>query len=342
MSLSDFIRAMPKVELHVHLEGAIQPVTVLALARRHGLTLPAADLAGLRAWYTFTDFPTFIETYLAVSRCVRTPDDIELIAREFLAGQAAQNVRYAEATYTAFTHYATKGLAFADQLAALNRARVWGEAELGVRLGLVIDIPRVISADDGLLVADWAIGAHGQGVVALGLGGPEVGNPPERYQAAFDRALAAGLPRVPHAGETEGPASIWGALRTLHADRLGHGVRCLEDPALVAELRDRQIPLEVSPTSNVCLHVVPSLAEHMLPRLLAERLYVTINSDDPPMFNTTLTDEYLAVAQAFALGPADVQRLVLNGVRAALLPAAARAQLEAEFAAEFARLQVLL
>jgi adenosine deaminase len=147
---------------------------------------------------------------------------------------------------------------------------------------------------------------------------------------------------VPHAGETEGPASIWGALRTLHADRLGHGVRCLEDPALVAELRDRQIPLEVSPTSNVCLHVVPSLVEHMLPRLLAEGLYVTLNSDDPPMFNTTLTDEYLAVARAFGLGPAEVEKLVLNAVRAALLPPPDRARLEAEFTAEFMRLRALL
>ena len=128
----------------------------------------------------------------------------------------------------------------------------------------------------------------------------------------------------------------------MHADRIGHGLRCLEDPALVAELRDRQIPLEVSPTSNVCLHVVPSMAEHMLPRLLAEGLYVTINSDDPPMFNTTLTDEYLAIAQAFNLGPADLQRLVLNAVRAALLPVAERAQMEADFTADFARLQTLL
>jgi adenosine deaminase len=342
MTIDDFVRAMPKVELHVHLEGAIQPATVLALAQRHNLRLPAADLAGLRAWYTFTDFPNFIETYLAISRCLRTPDDIELIAREFLAGQAAQNIRYTEATYTAFTHYASKGLSFADQLAALNRARAWGAAELGVRMGLVIDIPRVISADDGLLVAEWCIGAHGDGVVALGLGGPEVGNPPERYAAAFERARAAGLPRVPHAGETEGPASVWGALRTLHADRLGHGVRCLEDPALVSELRDRQIPLEVSPTSNVCLHVARSLAEHPLPRLLAEGLYVTLNSDDPPMFNTTLTDEYLAVARAFNLGPADLEKLVLNAVRASLLPAAERAALEAEFTAEFARLRVVV
>ncbi len=339
MSLPAYLQAMPKVELHVHLEGSIRPETVLALAQRHSIALPARDLAGLQAWYAFTDFPHFIEIYLAVSACLRTPDDIELIAREFLAGPAAQNIRYSEVTYTAYTHYATKGLRFADQLAALNRARAWGRATLGVDMGLVIDIERMTTAEEGLIVADWAIGAHGDGVVALGLGGPEVGHPPERFTAAFERARAAGLPRVPHAGETEGPASIWGALRSLHADRLGHGVRCLEDPALVSELRDRQIPLEVSPTSNVCLHVVPSLAEHMLPRLLAEGLYVTLNSDDPPMFGTTLNHEYQVVAETFGFGAAEMERFVLNALRASLLPADAKTRLERDYVAEFARLR---
>jgi adenosine deaminase len=328
-SLDDQIRAMPKVELHVHLEGSIQPATLLALARRHAIALPADTVEGLRTWYTFTDFQHFIEIYRAISACLRTPDDLELIAREFLAGQATQNIRYSEVTYTAFTHYATKHLSFADQLAALNRARTWAEAELGVSMGLVIDIERVVSPADGLLIADWAINAQGQGVVALGLGGPEAGHPPERYAAAFERARAAGLPRVPHAGETAGPESIWGALRSLHADRLGHGVRCLEDMALVAELRDRQIPLEVCPTSNVCLHVVPSMPAHMLPRLLAEGLYVTLNSDDPPLFNTTLTGEYLAAAHTFGLGLADLQRLAMNAAQAGLLPAAEKQKLEA-------------
>ena len=142
-------------------------------------------------------------------------------------------------------------------------------------------------------------------------------------------ARAAGLPRVPHAGETAGPESIWSSLRSLHADRIGHGVRCLEDPALVAELRDRQIPLEVCPTSSVCLHVVPSMPAHMLPRLLAEGLTVTLNSDDPPMFNTTLTGGYRAAAHTSGLGPPDLQRLASNAARACLLPAAEKQKLEA-------------
>jgi adenosine deaminase len=332
---------MPKAELHVHLEGAIQPTTLLTLAQRHRIKLPATTVEGLRAWYTFKSFSRFIKVYLTISSCIRTTDDIELIAREFLAGQAAQNIRYSEVTYTAYTHYYFKKIPFRDQLAALNRARAWAEAEHGITMGLIIDIPRVISAKAGLLVADWAISGMGEGVVALGLGGPEVGNPPERYRAAFERARSAGLPRVPHAGETVGPKSIWGALRTLHADRIGHGVRCLEDPTLVAELRARQIPLDVCLTSNVCLHVVPTLPRHPLPRLLAEGLYVTINSDDPPLFNTTLTDEYLALTRTFQLGVDDLARLALNAVRASLLPEATRAKLESEFRAEFVRCRSL-
>jgi adenosine deaminase len=338
MSLADLIRSMPKVELHVHLEGSIRPETVLELARRHGVTLPADSVEGLRRWYRFTDFAHFVDVYLTVSSCVRTPEDIELIAREFLAGQAEQNVRYSEVTYTAVTHWLQKGLSFDEQLAALNRARAWGERALGVRMGIVIDIPRNLPASYGPMIADWAIAGMGDGVVAFGLGGPEAGHPPEKFADAFARARAAGLPSVPHAGETDGPRSIWGALQTLGAVRIGHGVRCLEDPRLVTELRDRRIPLEVCPTSNVCLGVAPDIGRHPLPRLLAEGLYVTINSDDPPMFNTTLTDEYLAAARAFGLDAAAVRGLVLGAVRATLLPADERDRLEREFAEEFTRL----
>ncbi len=205
-------------------------------------------------------------------------------------------------------------------------------------MGIVLDIPRVISPEDGLRVADWAIESMGNGVVALGLGGPEVGNPPERYAEAFQRARDAGLPRVPHAGETVGPESIWGALNSLHADRIGHGVRCLEDPALVAELRERQIPLEVCPTSNVCLHVVPSLAEHPLPQLLASGLCVTLNSDDPPLFGTTLTHEYVAAAQTFGLGVDALEDLSRTALRVSFLPPDEKSRLEAGFEAEFMRL----
>lgn len=339
MSLASFIRAMPKVELHVHLVGSIRPETLLTIARRNGVTLPADSVEGLRAWYRFTGFDHFIEVYLASAQCIVSPDDIETITREFLAGQAAQNIRYTEFTHTPWLHYQQRGMTFEDQLAAMNRARLWAERELGVRSGIVIDIPRMVTPEEGEQIADWVIAAHGDGVIAFGLGGPEVGYPPERFTTAFERVRAAGIPAVPHAGETVGPESIWGALKALGAVRIGHGFRCLGDPELVEYLRAHRIPLEICPTSNVCVGGVPRLRHHPLPELLRQGLHVTINSDDPPMFDTTLNGEYLGIAETFGLEARQLEELVMNGVGATLLPETERENMKSAFAAEFARLR---
>jgi adenosine deaminase len=249
---------------------------------------------------------------------------------------------HSEVTFTPYTHYnSNRRIPFEDQIAALGRAREWAARELEISVSWVLDIVRNLRpVEHGLTVADWAISGMGNGVVALGLGGIEAGHPSELFQEAFDRARAAGLPAVPHAGETSGAESVREALRTLKAQRIGHGVRCLEDPGLVAELRERQTPLEVCPTSNVCLGVAPSLSEHPLPRLLDEGLYVTINSDDPPMFNTTLTDEYLRAAQILGCGAETIEQLAINAVRACLLPEASRLEMERRFREEFARLRI--
>ncbi len=342
--IDEFVRTLPKVELHVHLEGTIRPALLLELAQKNGVPLPVETADQLEQWYRFTGFPHFIEIYLAISSCICTPDDIELIARDFLEGQAAQNIRYSEVIFTPFTHFSrNRNIPFDDQMRALSRARKWAVAELGVDVGWVLDISRnVRPVEHSLTVVDWAIEAMSQGVVGFGIGGPEVGNPPELFEPAFDRARAAGLLSLPHAGETVGPESIWGAIDTLGADRIGHGVRCLEDPSLVAILRDRQIPLDVCPTSNVCLGVAPSLAEHPLPRLLDEGLFVTLNSDDPPMFNTTLTEEYLKVVHTMGLGLAVLEQLVQNGVAASALPEAERRNLSLEFRQESDQLRKTL
>ncbi|MBP6822057.1 MAG: adenosine deaminase [Acidobacteria bacterium] len=341
MHLETFIRRMPKVELHVHLEGSIQPETLLELARRNQVKLPATTVEGLRQWYTFTNFAHFIEIYLTISSCICSAEDIELIAREFLRGQAAQNIQHSEVTFTPYTHFSlNRRILFEDQLAALSRARDWAVEEFGINVSWVLDISRnVRPVEHGLVVADWVIAGKDNGVVALGLGGPEIGHPPELFAEAFDRVRAAGLASVPHAGETVGAESVRNALKILGAQRIGHGVRCLEDADLVAELRERQIPLEVCPTSNVCLGVAASLAEHPLPQLLEAGLYVTINSDDPPMFNTTLTDEYLKITDAFGFGVETIERLVINAVRASLLPESACTALEEKFGREFAALR---
>jgi len=318
-NLETLIRAMPKVELHVHLEGSIRPETLLDLAARNEVELPARSVDELHEWYAFKSFDHFVEVYLAAAGCIRTPADVERIASDFLDGQAAQNVLHSEVTYTASTQRMLSGIPLDDQLEAINRARAAAERDHGVTMSLTIDYPRHLDPNEFVGVAHWAVDNMERGVSALGLGGPEVGYPPELFRDAFAIAREAGLPSVPHAGETEGAESIRGALRELNAVRIGHGVRCLEDADLVAELRERQIPLEVCPTSNVCLGVAPSFAEHPLPRLLDAGLYVTLNSDDPPMFGTTLTDEYLKAADAFGLDRPGIEGLVLNAARATLL-----------------------
>ena len=333
--MEQFIIDMPKVELHVHLEGSVRPETLLKLAQRHHVALPADDVTSLRKWYTFRDFDHFIEIYMTISSCLRTAEDIELIAREFLIGQAEQNILYSEVTFTPFNQYHNNQLDFHEQIDAVNRARAWAEKELGVRMGIIMDIPRFFTSEDGITIAEWAIDRYGDGLIALGLGGPEIDNPPEKFQAAFNRVRAAGIPCILHAGETVGPSSIWSAIRVADTKRIGHGVRAIEDPKLMEYLRETQIPLEVCPTSNVCLKVYPSLKEHSLPKLMEYGLYVTINSDDPPMFNTTLTDEYLVASKAFDWDADQIQKLVLNAVHVTLLPERERQVMEHLFSAKF-------
>jgi len=319
MVSAEFFSSMPKVELHVHLEGSIRPETVLELARRNEVTLPANTLDGLREWYRFRDFPHFVQIYVAITKCLKTADDLEFIAREFLQGQADQNVLHSEVTYTASTIEKYVGIPWPDQLAAMQRAIAFGKEELGVSMSLILDIVRGDPAERGLQVAEWAVDGHKKGVCALGIAGIEGAVPASTYAEAFKFAERNGLPVVSHAGETKGPESIWDALEHTGCVRIGHGVRCLEDPKLVTELRNRQIPLEVCPSSNVCLHVFPSLAEHPLPRLMDEGLYVTINSDDPPMFNTTVSDEFARCSEAFDFNEDILYSLTANAARAALL-----------------------
>ncbi len=338
ISIQKFITQMPKVELHVHLEGSVRPETLLKLAKRHKITLPAENVSGLRKWYTFRDFDHFIEIYMTISSCLRTAEDIELITREFLIGQAEQNILYSEVTFTPFNQYHNNRLGFHEQMDAVNRARAWAEKELGVRMGIIMDIPRIFSSEDGLTIADWAIERYGDGLIALGLGGPEVNNPPEKFQEAFDKVRAAGLPCILHAGETVGPSSIWSAIHVAETKRIGHGVRAMEDPKLVEYLREKQIPLEVCPTSNICLKVYPSMQEHSLPELMDRGLYVTINSDDPPMFNTTLTNEYLVCQQAFDWEIETIEQLVLNAADVTLLPDTERQTMRSAFEKDFKRL----
>lgn len=327
MSLDTFVREMPKVELHVHLEGSIRPATLLKLASRHGMALPADTVEGLQEWYQFRDFKHFVEVYVAISKTIKTPEDIELIAREFLEGQAEQNILHSDVTFTSMTIERFAGIPWDEQLDALNRARDYGERELNTTMSMILDIVRGCTPEAALRVAEQAVAAHGNGVGALGLAGEEGRCPVETYHEAFALAKAGGLPIIPHAGETQPASSVMESLRATDATRIGHGVRSIEDKEVFQTLIDRGVTLEVCPTSNICLGVYPALSEHVLPRLLDAGIAITINSDDPPMFNTTLTNEYIKSAETFGLSTEDLRALALNAARVTLVDESRRSKL---------------
>lgn len=339
MSLTDFIQRMPKIEIHVHLQGATRPETLLKLAKRHRVELPVKTLDEVREWYKFKDFRNFINIYVEICKAINVPKDLELMTWEFLQGQAEQNIVYSEVTYTPAIRNHRQGFTFDQQLEAINKSIRRAERELGVSMALVIDIPRDISSAEADLYVEWAIEGYGNGVVAFGLGGYEPGNPPENYAKQFERIQAEGIPIVPHAGETVGPESIWSALKVCHPVRIGHGVRCIEDDTLVALLRDTQIPLEVNPVSNVRLGVVNSISEHPIQKLIDAGLYITVNSDDPPMFNTTLTNEFLVCAEAFGWSADLIQKLTMNALEASFLPDTKKSTMRHNFKQEFRTLR---
>jgi aminodeoxyfutalosine deaminase len=342
-SIQQYLHAAPKAELHVHLEGSIQPATLLTLARRNGVELPVQTIEEMQQWFNYRDFDHFIDIYLAITRCLRTVEDYELIAYEFGANMARQNIRYAEVTFSPSTHRFVLNIPHDIYFTGLTRGRERARAEFGVEIRWVFDIVRNVEDEArNRSCADYttavAIESMTDGVVALGLGGAEVGYPPERFKHWFDQARAAGLHSAPHAGETVGPASVWGAIRALGAERLGHGVRSIEDPELIKYIVEQRIPLEVCPTSNIRLGVYPSIEQHPLPALYAAGVPVTVNSDDPPLFNTTLTHEVELLDSAFHFDLDTINELLLNGVRYSFLPAEQKQAMEATFRAEMARL----
>lgn len=309
------LRSMPKIELHVHFEGSIRPETVLELSRKNNVPLPASDLAGLRDWYRFRDFPHFVDVYIAITKCIKTSDDLEFIAREFLQGQADQNIGYSEVTFTVATIEKYCGIPVDEQIEAVNRARVWGRENLGVEMQLILDIVRGDAPERAMQVLEWTAAWLGKGVCALGIAGFE-DRGTTQYTEVFREAQRLGVPVTAHAGETQGAWSVSETLDVTGCKRIGHGIRSLEDPELMRRLIDEEIVLEVCPTSNLCVGGVPTLAAHPIQRLIDAGVRVTLNSDDPPMFNTTLTDEWIKCSQTFGWD-ADTVRLLDQTAREA-------------------------
>jgi len=330
--LTDFIAGLPKAELHVHHVGSASPRIVAELAARHqGATPVPADPAPLADYFVFTDFAHFIEVYLSVVDLIRDPEDIWTLTYEIARELAGQHVRYAELTLTPYSSV-VRGIPAEAYCEAVEDARLRAEADHGVQLRWCFDIPGEAGVPSADITVDVALTQRPDGLVSFGLGGPEIGVPRPQFAAHFAQARAAGLHSVPHAGESTGPETMWDALNHLGAERIGHGIAAAQDPRLMEYLCETGVVLEVCPTSNVRTRSVPSLAEHPLPALVAAGVPVTINSDDPPMFSTTLNAEYAIAAELLGLDERGVADLALAAVDASFLDAPGKAALRAEIA----------
>jgi len=338
MSLGRFLLELPKVELHVHLEGAMRPETLLALARAHRKSLPADDVAGLREWFRFRDFDHFVQIYLTCCAVLRRPEDFQRLLRDFAADQERDRIRYTEIHFTIGTHW-LNGLPIEEILDAMEETIRAEERSRGIGLRLIPDIVRDVGSQTADPTLEWAIEARRRGIaVALGLTGREAVCPSEPFAGHFEEAARNGLHCVAHAGEHAGPAAVYSVLDHCRAERIGHGVRSIEDDGLIERLRRERTPLEVCPTSNLCLGLAPDLASHPFDRLRRAGLELSVNSDDPALFDTTLSKEYERLAEAFGYGPEELVELAIAGVRHSFLAAEEKTALEKEIRAEADRL----
>ncbi|NUR31996.1 MAG: adenosine deaminase [Catenulispora sp.] len=312
--MREFIAGLPKAELHVHHVGSASPQTVARLAARHEGTSPVpADADKLAEYFSFTDFGHFIQVYLSVVDLIRDAEDVRTLTYGVAEDLAAQNVRYAELTVTPWSSV-KRGIPAEAFCEAIEDARSAAARDLNLALNWCFDIPSEaegMGAGQGTLAI--ALEQRPDGLISFGLGGPD--GPRAPYQRYFDQARAVGLHSNPHAGETTDAQAVWDAVRLLGAERIGHGIRAAEDPSLLEHLAERQIPLEICPTSTVCTRAVASLAEHPLPQIVAAGVPVSINSDDPPMFSTSLGNEYAVAAELLGLDESGVADLARAAVR---------------------------
>ena len=320
MDLSSFIAGLPKAELHVHHVGSASPAIVSELAMRHPGVVPV-DTEELRRFFEFRDFAHFVDVYLAVVSLVRTDEDIRYltyeVARELAEGQ---QVRYAELTCTPYTSVLPDdpehGMPIEAYTEAIEDARIAAERDFGIVLRWIYDIP----GESGMPAADatlsFATNHRVDALVGFGLGGPEIGVARAQFKPHFDGARRVGLHSVPHAGETTGPETVWEALRLLGAERIGHGTSAALDPQLLDHLARSGVPLEVCPSSNVATKAVASLDEHPIRTFREAGVMVTVNSDDPSMFGTSLNQEYEIAARLLDLDASGVADLASAAVRA--------------------------
>ena len=333
--LHDFLRGLPKAELHIHIEGSLEPELIFALAQRNGVQLAYPNVEALRAAYAFTDLQSFLDIYYAgASVLLKTEDFFDMAWAYFLRAKA-DNVVHAELFFDPQTH-TDRGVPLSEVMTGLARAVDRAQRELGISAKLILCFLRHLSeaaAFDTLAQAEPFLDR----IIGVGLDSSEVGHPPEKFARVFARARELGLRVVAHAGEEGPPSYIWGALDVLKAERIDHGVQSLKDPELVARLVQERIPLTVCPLSNLKLCVFPSLAQHNLRALLDAGLVATINSDDPAYFGGYMNQNFIETFDALGLDANQARTLAANSFEASFISPEQRATLMTQLDAYCAR-----
>jgi adenosine deaminase len=312
--MAAFLRDLPKAELHIHIEGSLEPELLFALAERNGIALDFPDVDSLRAAYAFSDLQSFLDIYYAGASVLRTPQDFHDMAWAYYQRAHADRVVHAELFFDPQTH-TERGVSFATVIDGLVSAQQRASRELGLNSELIMCFLRHLSEEAAFQTLEEAR-PHLHQFIGVGLDSSEVGHPPEKFERVFAAARKLGLRAVAHAGEEGPPAYIWSALDALKVERIDHGVRSIEDPALVRRLVSEQIPLTVCPLSNVKLCVFDQIEQHNLAELLAHGLCATINSDDPAYFGGYMNDNYLACFGALPLDRTHAIQLAQNAFRA--------------------------
>lgn len=318
MDLTELIKQIPKAELHLHIEGTLEPELMMAVAERNQVTLPYASVEEIRDAYYFTDLQSFLDIYYAGAAVLRHEQDFFDLTLAYIERAAADNVRHVEIFFDPQTHL-ERGLGFSTVVNGITRALVVGEEQYGISHRLIMCFLRHLSAEDADATLQLAIPFRSQ-IAAVGLDSAEVGNPPSKFAEVFERARSAGFRVVAHAGEEGPPEYVWEAIEILQAERIDHGVRALEDSELVVKLAQEQIPLTVCPLSNVKLRVFASMQEHNLADLLVAGLCASVNSDDPAYFGGYVVDNFLAAQQALDLNADDIFTLARNSFVGSFLP----------------------
>ncbi len=334
--LSRFICDMPKVELHLHMEGSIPAETLLGFIQRKGTEPSIRSVEDLNARLTYTDFSHFIEVWTWKNTFIQDEKDFKVIARDVLTDLSRQNVKYVE-SFFAPGDYRRMGLSIPRIIKYVIQGKEKAEAETGIRCNLIIDFVRDHGPEIGMQRLEEATPYLDKGLIGVGIGGSEQLFPPEPYEELYREARKRGFRLTAHAGEVAGTESMWGAIKALDVERIGHGVRAKEDPELVEYLKQHQIPLEMCPISNVKTGVCESIKKHPIREYFDEGLMVTVNADDPAMFNSSLTGDYLALAGDLDFTQEEIKRLTTNSIDASFLSNAEKAAMYSAFRKEWAQ-----